>query len=199
MESNKEKLSYAIGQQMGQGLAIDDIDIDTDQLFQGISDVLNEEEPKLTEEEMHETLQLFMAQAADEHLDIEDKNDEASTVFLEQNKTRDDVIALDTGLQYRIINEAEGDCPTYEDYVTVHYKGTLINGTEFDSSPGNTAATFPVKSVIPGWQDILEIMPVGSKWEVFIPPKLAYGEMGSGSTIGPNEALIFELELISIN
>lgn len=120
--------------------------------------------------------------------------------FLKYNATKENVVTLPSGLQYRVIQEGSGAKPGYRDKVTVHYRGTLIEGTEFDSSykRGNPA-TFPLNRVIKGWTQALTLMREGAKWELFIPPELAYGEQGSGQQIGPNETLIFEVELISVN
>ncbi|RLA18889.1 MAG: hypothetical protein DRQ61_03990 [Gammaproteobacteria bacterium] len=200
MDTIKEKFSYAIGQQIGMGITKDRLDVDPTSLIQGISDALNDEQSKLTVEEMQSAIQHFQEQAAGSQQAISDKNGQTGKDFLAKNSTRDEVTVLDNGLQYRVITQSEGDLPAKTDSVTVHYKGSLISGQEFDSSYSRgTPTTFPVTGVIPGWQEILQIMPLGSKWEVFIPAEMAYGEQGAGSAIGPNETLVFEMELISIN
>ncbi len=200
MNTVKEKFSYAIGQQIGQGIMNDRLDVEPATLIQGISDALNQEKSKLTVEEMQQAIQHFQEQAAGSRQAVSDKNSEAGKAFLEKNSTREEVTTLDNGLQYRIITQGDGEQPTKTDSVTVHYKGSLISGQEFDSSYSRgTPTTFPVTGVIAGWQEILQIMPLGSKWEVFIPSEMAYGEQGAGNAIGPNEALVFEMELISIN
>jgi len=200
VDTIKEKFSYAIGQQIGMGITKDRLDVDPTSLIQGISDALNDEQSKLTVEEMQSAIQHFQEQAAGSQQAISDKNGQTGKDFLAKNSTRDEVTVLDNGLQYRVITQSEGDLPAKTDSVTVHYKGSLISGQEFDSSYSRgTPTTFPVTGVIPGWQEILQIMPLGSKWEVFIPAEMAYGEQGAGSAIGPNETLVFEMELISIN
>ncbi len=200
MDTIKEKFSYAIGQQIGMGITNDRLDVDSTTLIQGISDALNDEPSKLSVEEMQNAIQHFQEQAAGSRQAISDQNGEAGKAFLNKNSERDEVTTLDNGLQYRVITAGEGDKPTAKDSVTVHYKGSLIDGKEFDSSYSRgTPTTFPVTGVIAGWQEILQLMPLGAKWEVFIPAELAYGEQGAGGAIGPNEALIFEMELISIS
>jgi FKBP-type peptidyl-prolyl cis-trans isomerase FklB len=119
--------------------------------------------------------------------------------FLAENKQKEGVVTLPSGLQYKIIKAGEGKKPKQEDTVVCHYRGTLINGTEFDGTHGpGEPATFKVTGVVPGWREALKLMPVGSKWQLFIPPVLAYGERGAGATIGPNATLIYEVELLAI-
>jgi FKBP-type peptidyl-prolyl cis-trans isomerase FklB len=127
------------------------------------------------------------------------KNKAAGEAFLKANKEKEGVIELPSGLQYKVIQQGKGKIPTADDTVVVNYRGTLTDGTEFDSSyKRNEPVTFKVDKVIPGWQEVLKLMPVGSKWEVVIPSKLAYGEQGAGRFIGPNETLIFDVELLKI-
>ena len=129
-----------------------------------------------------------------------EKNKKAGEEFLAANKVKEGIVTTESGLQYRVINEGSGPKPTETDNVTVHYKGTLIDGEEFDSSyKRNQPATFPVNGVIKGWTEALQLMSKGSKWELFIPSEIAYGPNGAGGAIGPNEVLIFEVELIDIN
>jgi len=128
-----------------------------------------------------------------------EKNRKEGEAFLAENKTKDGVVALPSGLQYKILKEGDGKKPTADDAVVCNYRGTLLDGTEFDSSfKRNQPATFPVKGVIKGWTEALQLMPAGSKWQLFIPPSLGYGERGAANLIGPNATLIFEVELISI-
>jgi FKBP-type peptidyl-prolyl cis-trans isomerase FklB len=127
------------------------------------------------------------------------KNSAEGQAFLTKNKTAEGVVTLPSGLQYKILKAGEGKKPGLDDTVSCHYRGTLINGTEFDSSlKRNEPTSFPVKGVIKGWTEALQLMPVGSKWQLFVPPNLAYGERGAGGAIGPNATLIFEVELLSI-
>lgn len=200
MDTIKEKFSYAIGQQIGMGITKDRLDIDPTSLIQGVSDSLTDKPSQLTVDEMQAAIQHFQEQAAGNHQAASNNNAEAGKAFLEKNSTREEVTVLDNGLQYIIMTQGDGETPAKTDSVTVHYKGSLISGQEFDSSYSRgTPTTFPVNGVIPGWQEILQIMPLGSKWEVFIPAEMAYGEQGAGGAIGPNETLIFEMELIAIN
>jgi FKBP-type peptidyl-prolyl cis-trans isomerase FklB len=127
-----------------------------------------------------------------------EQNQIKGEAFLAENAKRDEVIVLDSGLQFRVIEPGDGAQPTVRDRVTVHYRGTLVNGTEFDSSHGDSPVTFPLAQVIPGWIEALQLMKVGDKWELFIPSDLAYGPQGAEPDIGPNETLIFEVELLGI-
>lgn len=130
---------------------------------------------------------------------LADRNSAAGTKFLAENKKKSDVVTLEDGLQYKIVKAGKGEKPTENDMVTVHYKGHLIDGSEFDSSyKRGQPASFPVNGVIPGWTEALKLMPVGSTWELYIPANLAYGEQGAGMAIGPNETLIFTVELLNI-
>lgn len=200
MDSIKEKFSYAIGQQIGRGIMKDNLDVVPAKLVEGVNDALSGNAAKLSDQEMQEAIQEFQKQASSRMQEVSEKNSAAGKAFLEENKNSAEITVLDNGIQYRILIEGEGDSPSKTDSVTVHYRGTLIDGREFDSSYSRgTPTTFPVNGVIAGWQEVLQMMPLGAKWEVFIPPELAYGEQGAGGAIGPNEVLIFEMELISIN
>jgi FKBP-type peptidyl-prolyl cis-trans isomerase FklB len=144
------------------------------------------------QKEVRDKMQAKMKEAGEE-------NKKAGDAFLAANKSKDGVVALPSGLQYKILKEGTGAKPTASDTVECNYRGTLINGTEFDSSSKHGGpATFPVGGVIKGWTEALQLMPVGSKWQLFIPSDLAYGERGAGGDIGPDETLIFEVELLSI-
>jgi FKBP-type peptidyl-prolyl cis-trans isomerase FklB len=198
--SEKEKFSYAIGFQVGQGFKRDNLEIDTKVMTQAINDVLNNKEPQISLDEMRgamETAQkkLLAARAS--------KGEKAKTdgqAFLAANKKKEGVITRDSGLQYKVLLSGKGKQPTPEASITAHYRGTLINGTEFDSSyRRQTPATFNVNQVIPGWKEVLPLMHEGDKWQVFIPSDLAYGERGQGNAIGPNETLVFEIELLKVN
>lgn len=198
--TDKEKFSYTLGFQLGQGFKRDNIDVNPDTLAQAINDVLNGKTPQLTEEEMRASMELAKSKILAKRKAIGEGAKKNSQAFLAANKKKEGVITLDSGLQYKILKPGKGKQPKATDSITAHYKGTLIDGREFDSSyRRNEPATFRVNQVIPGWQEILPLMHEGDKWQVFIPSELAYGERGSGNTIGPNEALIFEIELIKIN
>jgi FKBP-type peptidyl-prolyl cis-trans isomerase FklB len=204
LTTQKEKLSYAIGIDMGTSLKKNDIDVDPAILFRGIKDALSGGKQLMTEQELKDTIQAaqkeLMAKQLEKRKVEAEKNKKEGEAFLEANKKKKGVKILPDGLQYKVITEGKGQMPKATDTVTVNYKGTLIDGTEFDSSyKRKEPATFPVTGVIKGWTEALQMMRVGSKWELFVPADLAYGERGTmGGPIGPNAVLIFEVELLSI-
>lgn len=204
LTTEKDKISYSIGTDIGNSLKRQEIDVDTDVLFKGIRDVMTGGKLLLTDEEMRSTMDEFrnkmIAKQQDKMKELGEKNKEEGEAFLAENKKDKDVVTLPSGLQYKVITEGDGAMPKATDKVTVNYRGTLIDGTEFDSSyTRGQPASFPVNGVIPGWTEALQLMKAGSKWKLFIPSNLAYGERGAGGKIGPNAALIFEVELISVN
>jgi FKBP-type peptidyl-prolyl cis-trans isomerase len=204
LTSTKQKASYAIGMNWGTGLHRQSIDVDSAALIQGMKDALAGGKTLLTEDEARSALMQLQkemqekqqAKAAQEG----EANKKEGDAYLAANKTKEGVVTLPSGLQYKILTPGTGPKPTATDSVVCNYKGTLINGTEFDSSyKRGEPATFPVTGVIKGWTEALQLMPVGSKWQLFIPPDLAYGPRGTpGGPIGPNATLIFEVELVSI-
>jgi len=202
--TEKERVSYAIGMNVGTGLHKQDIDVDPNVLLQGLKDALSGGKTLMTDDEVRATftqLQATLKAKQEERMKVlGEANKKEGETFLTANKTKTGVVALPSGLQYKILQQGTGPKPTAADTVTCNYKGTLINGTEFDSSSkhGGEPATFPVGRVIKGWTEALQLMPTGSKWQLFIPPDLAYGERGAGNDIGPNATLIFEVELVSI-
>ena len=203
LKGQKERLSYSFGFYFGSNLKKDAIDIDMDVLLKGIKDSFSGNKTLMTEQEIRETLTAFQkemqARQADRIRAAGEKNRKEGEVFLEENKKKEGVKTLPSGLQYRVITEGTGKMPAENDTVTVHYRGTLIDGTEFDSSyRRGEPATFPVKGVIPGWSEALQLMKEGAKWQLFIPSQLAYRERGAGGTIGPNAVLMFDVELISV-
>ncbi|MGB9716026.1 MAG: FKBP-type peptidyl-prolyl cis-trans isomerase [Thermodesulfovibrionales bacterium] len=203
LKDNKDKVSYSMGVRVGNSLKRESIDINQDAFIQGFKDELSGHKKLMTDQEVNETLMNFqkemMAKEAARLKELGEKNKKEGEAFLAENKNKEGVITLPSGLQYKIIKEGDGKVPTINDTVTIHYRGTLINGTEFDSSyKRGQPATFPVKGVIPGFSEALQLMKTGSKWQLFIPPELAYGERGAGDDIGPNATLIFEVELLSI-
>ena len=203
LQTAKEKQSYSIGADIGSKLKSQSIDIDTDLFSQGLKDAFSGGKLLLTEQEMKDTLTALqkelMEKQAERNKQLGEKNKKEGEAFLSENKKKEGVKTLPSGLQYKVIKEGTGKTPKAEDTVVTNYRGTLIDGTEFDSSlKRGQPATFPVKGVIPGWTEALQLMKEGSKWELFIPSNLAYGERGAGGTIGPNAALIFEIELISV-
>ena len=203
LKDQKDKVSYSIGMDIGNNLKRQSIDINTDILSQGLKDSYSGSKPLMTEKEMRETLISFQKGMMEKRMakmkELGEKNKKEGEAFLAANKKKKGVVTTASGLQYKIITEGKGKKPKADDTVTVNYKGTLIDGTVFDSSyKRGQSATFPVKGVIPGWTEALQLMPVGSKWELFIPSNLAYGERGAGNVIGPDATLIFEVELLSI-
>jgi FKBP-type peptidyl-prolyl cis-trans isomerase FklB len=199
----KEKLSYAIGMNIGKNLHRDGVDIDTSLLSQGLKDGLAGGQTQMTDQEAQAAvaeLQNNLRKKQEEKTQAaSETNKKDGEAFLAANKTKPGVVALPSGLQYKILTAGTGPKPTATDSVVCNYRGTLIDGTEFDSSyKRGQPATFPVNGVIKGWTEALQLMPVGSKWQLFVPPDLAYGARGAGNEIGPNSTLIFEVELQSI-
>ena len=199
LTTNAEKFSYGIGLQIAQQLQKQQLSgVDPRAIAMAIEDVLKGRELRVTMEEMQVAAVAYQNELKAEKLAAGDKNKAAGDKFLKENSTREGVVVLDSGVQYRIIDSGNGGSPTETDSVVVHYRGRLLDGSEFDSSYSRgQPAELGVGQVIPGWQQALQLMPVGSKWEVWIPASLAYGAQGAGS-IGPNETLHFDIELIEI-
>jgi len=199
LKSQKEKMSYIIGLDMGKNLKNQSIDIDQAALAKGIKDALSGGKSSLTDEEIRQTMAVFQQEMMARSQALGEKNKKEGEAFLAENKKKQGVITLPSGLQYKVVSAGKGKKPKPTDTVTVQYRGTLIDGTEFDSSyRRGQPATFPVNGVIPGWTEALGLMQEGAKWQIFVPSNLAYGEKGAGGQIGPNATLIFEVELISI-
>ncbi len=205
LESQKDSISYFIGSDIARSLVDIKEEIDIEVLLRALRDGYEGKEPLLSQADMMATMQEFsnrMRQVREEkQQQAALENKAAGEKFLEENKTKDGIIVTASGLQYQVLEEGFGAQPTASDRVTVHYRGTLIDGTEFDSSYKNgQPITFSLGGVIPGWTEALQLMRIGSKYKLFIPSELGYGERGSGpnSPIGPNEVLIFEVELLSI-
>lgn len=202
-KTQKEKAGYSIGVSLGESLKKQGIELDIQMVIQGMKDSYSGSKLLMADKDIQTTLQSLqkdMAAKQNEQAVKEGlKNKKEGEAFLAANKKKEGVNTLPSGLQYKIIKEGSGKPPKKSDTVNVNYKGTLINGTEFDSSyKRGTPASFPVGGVIPGWTEALQLMKPGSKWQLFIPSNLAYGERGAGPMIGPNSTLIFEVELISI-
>jgi FKBP-type peptidyl-prolyl cis-trans isomerase FklB len=193
LKTQKDKLGYAIGLNLGKSLKKNAAEVDPNVIMQRIKDGYAGGKELMTEEQIKETFAAFQQER------VEQTKQEGES-FLAANKKKDGVITLASGLQYKIIKNGTGKTPKATDSVTVHYRGTLIDGTEFDSSiKRGQPATFNVNGVIPGWTEALQLMKEGAKWQLFIPSNLAYGPRGAGDVIGPNSALIFDVELISIS
>jgi len=199
LTTDKQRISYVVGYQIGQNLKHQRMDIDPQAFTQAVEDVLNGTPAKLSNDEMRAAIASYQQKRQADNSALADKNMKAGQEFLASNKTKPGVVTLPSGLQYRIITAGKGRKPKLTDTVVANYRGTLIDGTEFDSSyKRGTPATFPLGGVIKGWQEALQLMPEGSKWEVYIPAGLAYGPQGAGSVIGPDETLIFDIELVKI-
>ena len=199
LKTDKQKFSYAVGFQIGQNLKRQKLELDPKTFSQGAQDALAGTNPRLKQEEMQAAIQAEQQKEVAKQQAQAQKNLEAGQAFLEANKKKPGVVTLPSGLQYKVITAGNGKQPKLTDTVVVHYRGTLINGTEFDSSyKRNEPVTFPVDGVIKGWQEVLPLMKEGAKWDVYIPSELAYGPRGAGNAIGPNEVLIFEIELLSV-
>ena len=203
LKSQKDKISYIIGLDIGNNLKRQGAEIDPDTLLRGMKDALSGSKPLLSEDEIREVTTAFRQEMAQKQAEVTkklaEKNKSEGEAFLGENKKKEGVKILPSGLQYKVITEGSGRSPKESDTVTVNYKGTFVDGTEFDSSyKRGEPATFPVNGVIKGWTEALPLMKEGAKWQLFIPPSLAYGEAGAGNAIGPNATLIFEVELISI-
>jgi len=198
---SKEKVSYAIGVNIGGNFKRQDVDVDFDQLLSGIKDAVAGA-PKVTEAEVRETLMQFqqemMAKQQEKRRQLGEKNKAEGEKFLAENKTKPGIITLTNGLQYKVITEGTGETPKPDSVVEVNYRGTLIDGTEFDASRPGQPLNRAVTGLIKGWQEALMRMKTGSKWELYVPSDLGYGEFGQGAKIGPNAALIFDMELIAV-
>lgn len=204
LTTQKDKVSYAIGMNIGQSMKKDSLDVDPNILAQGLKDGIAGSKPLMTDEEAKIVLTEFRSEMTKkkeaEAQQIGETNKQAGQQFLAANKTKEGVVTLPSGLQYKVLKEGTGPKPTATDTVVCNYRGTLLNGTEFDSSyKRGQPLTIQVGGVIKGWTEALQLMPVGSKWQLFIPADLAYGLRGGrGGSIGPNATLVFEVELMSI-
>ena len=202
LKDENELINYSLGYQIGGDLKRQQVEVDRETLLRGIEDAVSGTEPVMSQDEMHAILielkRKVVTQQREEQAAAARKDLDAGRAFLAVNAKKDGVVSLSSGLQYRVTEKGTGKQPKPEDTVTVHYRGTLIDGTEFDSSYSrNKPATFHADRVVAGWREALLMMKEGAKWELFLPADLAYGPRGAGK-IPPNSALIFEVELISI-
>jgi len=204
LDSTKAKINYSVGYQVGGDFKRQKIEMDEAAFIQGIRDSLVDKKPAMTEQEMRTTLvelkKKVMEQQRQDSIEMAKVNQEKSQSYLAENKKKDGVETLPSGLQYRVITQGAGKSPGESDKVSVHYTGTLIDGTVFDSSHNRgKPAEFQVNQVIKGWIEALQLMKTGSKWALTIPSELAYGARGAGQKVPPNSVLLFEVELLSIN
>jgi UDP-GlcNAc:undecaprenyl-phosphate/decaprenyl-phosphate GlcNAc-1-phosphate transferase len=203
LETQKDRVSYAIGVNMIGNLKMQGIEYDLDLLIRGMKDAASDGKLLMTDGELQKSIVVYHNELKRKQVQVKATaaaaNKKEGEAFLAENKSKEGVVSLPSGLQYKIIKAGDGKVPTDADTVECHYRGTLINGTEFGSShhTGNPA-TFKLSSVIPGWREALKLMPVGSTWQLFIPPELGYGERGSTGPIGPNATLVYEVELLGI-
>jgi FKBP-type peptidyl-prolyl cis-trans isomerase FklB len=204
LDTPKDKTSYAIGLNIGRNMKKDGVDVSIEALSKGMKDAMGTGKALLTDEEVQALMTQLQADVRkhqqEAFQEAQKKNKDEGDAFLAANKDKPGVVTLPSGLQYKVIQEGDGPKPTAADTVECNYRGTLINGTEFDSSyKTNKPAKFPVARVIKGWTEALQLMPVGSKWELYVPANLAYGERGTpNGPIGPDQMLIFNVELVSI-
>jgi len=203
LDTPKSRISYTIGVNIGQDFKGQQMDVDADVLLMGLKDSMAGKELKLTDEEMMAEIQNLQkemqAKMVAEMEAATAKNQAEGEAFLAENAKKEGVVVTESGLQYKVIEEGEGNSPGPADVATVHYRGTLVDGTQFDSSyDRGQPATFPVGGVIAGWTEALQLMKPGAKWQLVIPSELAYGERGAGQDIGPNATLLFDVELISV-
>jgi len=202
LKTPKEKLSYIIGMQIGNDLKSQSIDVDPVLVNRGLQDSIMGNKLLISDQEAKDIIAAYQKERAEkmaeERKKLGEKNKQEGAAFLAENKKKEGIKTLPSGLQCKVIKEGTGKTPKATDTVVTQYKGTLINGTEFDSSyKRGEPATFPVNGVIRGWTEVLQLMKEGSKWQIVVPSELAYGEQGAGP-IGPNATLIFEVELVSV-
>lgn len=203
LESEIDKVSYLIGRNIGGSIRSDGLEVNLEALVAGLTEGVNDKESRISDADAATIMASFQkkmqAEQAAKAAAAGGANTAAGAKFLAENKQRDGVKVTESGLQYEILKAGEGPKPGASDTVSVHYHGTLIDGTVFDSSVDRgQPATFPVGGVIPGWVEALQLMPTGSKWKLVIPSELAYAPRGAGGDIGPNSTLVFEVELLSI-
>ena len=203
LKTPKEKFSYALGMEIGNGFRKQALDLDPESVGKGLADAFSGGKTALTEDEMRAVLTSAQEEYKKKQAALRAEKAQAALkegeAFLAVNKNKEGVVTLPSGMQYKILKAGTGEKPEFNETVVCNYRGTLLDGTEFDSSSRhNGPVTFPLRGVIKGWAEALQLMPVGSKWQLFVPPQMAYGETGSGLVVPPNSTLVFEVELLSI-
>jgi FKBP-type peptidyl-prolyl cis-trans isomerase FklB len=203
LTTDKGKLSYAYGWQVGQTIMSRGDEFDTEAIIAAIRDSAAGNDPQIPAEEMAQELRAFQEKVRQENLEelqrLADENQAAADEFLAKNKSKNGIVAMPSGLQYRIIDEGEGARPGLDSTVKVHYRGSKLNGLEFDSSfARGVPEEFPINTVLKAWQEVLPLMKTGATWQIFVPPELAFGLQGNPPAVGPNEALMFDLKLVEI-
>lgn len=203
LDVDPDKLGYSIGYEFGAELNSYDIDIDLDSVFEAVRDAYGQNEPRVEISEMRQVMMALQEKIRQERMEafraLAEENQVRADEFLQDNRDKNGIVALPSGVQYRVIEQGEGSRPNLDDTVTVHYRGSKINGREFDSSfRRGVPAVFQVDSVIEGWQEVLPLMREGAMWQVFLPPELAFGVRGDPPMIGPNEALQFDIRLVQL-
>lgn len=202
LKTKKDMLSYGIGVSVGKNLKKEGTDIDLNLLIAGMKSALAGEHLLISEKEWRSVLSAYQTEvsmhAKASRQQAMEVNQKKSETFLAENKTKAGVVALPSGVQYKILKAGDGSKPNDSSMIQVNYRGTLPDGTEFDATAPDHPANLKLSALIPGWKEALKLMPSGSKWQIAIPPKLAYGERGVGNDIGPNEALVFDVELVAV-
>jgi FKBP-type peptidyl-prolyl cis-trans isomerase len=201
-KSKQEEVSYGIGVNVARNFQYQEMDVDQAMLVKGIKDALDGNKLLVPERELRPVMNAYQTELRQKQAvsrrNAAIVNGEKSRAFLDANKSKEGVQTLASGVQYKIVKAGEGRKPTDSDTVECNYRGTLIDGTEFDASEPDHAASFKLANLIPGWKEALKLMPVGSKWKIFVPPERAYGERGVGHDIGPNQTLVFDVDLVAI-
>lgn len=203
IKTQKDKLSYAIGIEMGKGVKAQGLDIDLNLMFAGLKDAISGAKPQMSEADLNTIITGIQEEIRQKQMQAMEQqgidNQKQGEAFLAENSKKPGVVTLPSGLEYKVITDGQGKKPVESDTVLCNYRGTFLDGTEFDSSArAGKPVPFEIKGIIPGIKEALLLMPVGSKWQVVIPSKLAYGDHGAANVIGPNATLIFEIELVSI-
>lgn len=202
LKTQKEMISYGIGVNIAKSFKKDDIEFDMDLLMRGMKDGLAGDKLLMSEKDLRRVMNTFQGEVRRKEMlnrqVMAEQNKKKGEAFLAENKTKDGVVALASGVQYKVLEAGKGKKPTDGDTVQCQYRGTLLNGTEFTSTDPGKPATLKVEMLPDGWKEALKLMPVGSKWQIFIPSQLAFGQRGVGSDIGPNETIVLEIALLDI-